>query len=79
MMLLTRHSMETVLFHDEFIKRCVAFYSTVAEYLNTVMIPGWTVGQTPTLPLPNDVPFLFAHLPEWYVEDIAEFLLFALQ
>lgn len=36
-------------------------------------------GGRPTLPLSKDVPPGFAALPEWYVEDIAEFLLFALQ
>lgn len=71
--------------HEEFIKRCLHFYSSVAEYLNSVIIPGYNVGdptaagRAPELPLPNEAPGIFANLPEWYVEDIAEFLLFALQ
>ena len=32
----------------------------------------------PNLPLPSTTAEAFSALPEWYVEDIAEFLLFAL-
>lgn len=32
-----------------------------------------------TLPLSSDVPKAFAALPEFYVEDIAEFLFFIVQ
>ena len=31
------------------------------------------------LPLPPTLPELFAALPEWYLDDLAEFLLFVLQ
>ena len=33
----------------------------------------------PTLPLPSDVPMAFAALPEYYIEDIAEFILSIVQ
>lgn len=71
--------MDVIVLHEEFIKRCLNFYSSVAEYLNSVLMPGLSVSDVPTLPLNNEVPAVFANLPEWYVEDIAEFLLFALQ
>lgn len=32
-----------------------------------------------TLPLNSDVPKVFAALPEFYVEDVAEFLFFIVQ
>lgn len=32
-----------------------------------------------SLPLPIHVPKLFASLPEWYIEDVADFLLFTVQ
>jgi len=71
--------MDVVILHEEFIRRGLTFYSNVAEYLNSVLMPGITNGQLPNLPLTGEVPQLFANLPEWYVEDIAEFLLFTLQ
>lgn len=71
--------MDVIVLHVDFMKRCLNFYSSVAEFLNGVIMPDLSVGQTPTLPLNNEVPLVFANLPEWYVEDIAEFLLFALQ
>ncbi|XP_050295346.1 ubiquitin conjugation factor E4 B isoform X2 [Anthonomus grandis grandis] len=59
--------------------RCLYFYTFVSEYLLTLMTgepPGTSV---PDLPLrPPQTPAFYA-LPEWYVEDIADFLLFALQ
>ncbi|ODN01348.1 Ubiquitin conjugation factor E4 B [Orchesella cincta] len=75
----TKQSMDCIVLHEDFIKRCLNFYSSVAEYLNSVLMPGLGVGESPKLPLNSEVPAVFANLPEWYVEDIAEFLLFALQ
>jgi hypothetical protein len=57
----------------------MSFYSSVAVYLNSVIVPGLVEGYPPELPLPPQVPALFANLPEWYVEDMTEFLLFCLQ
>ncbi|XP_074037947.1 ubiquitination factor E4B [Leptinotarsa decemlineata] len=59
-------------------RRSLVFYTSVSEFLLSLMTntpPGSTV---PDLPLPPSSP-AFAAMPEWYVEDIAEFLLFALQ
>lgn len=60
--------------------RALQFYTTVAEFLLGVLTDS-TAGTVPityNLPLPSEPP-VFAAFPEWYVEDIAEFLLFALQ
>lgn len=60
------------------IRRSLLFYTSVTEFLLSVLT-NMPVGTKPTLPLPTEVSPLFSALPEWYVEDIAEFLLFALQ
>lgn len=59
-------------------RRALIFYTSVAQYLLSLMTntpPGHTL---PGLPLPPTIPEAFSALPEWYIEDIAEFLLFAL-
>lgn len=59
-------------------RRALIFYTSVAQYLLSLMTntpPGQTL---PSLPLPPTTPDAFSALPEWYMEDIAEFLLFAL-
>lgn len=78
-MVQAKQGLDVVVLHEEFIRRSLMFYSNVAEYLNSVVMPGLSPGDTPNLPLTNEVPPVFAYLPEWYVEDIAEFLLFTLQ
>jgi ubiquitin conjugation factor E4 B len=75
----SKMSADAVILDRDFLNRCLSFYSNVASYLNSVIMPGVEQGKLPDFPLPNEVPPLFANLPEWYVEDIAEFLLFALQ
>uniref|UniRef100_A0A1B6DV73 Ubiquitin conjugation factor E4 B n=1 Tax=Clastoptera arizonana TaxID=38151 RepID=A0A1B6DV73_9HEMI len=63
-------------------RRSLQFYTSVAEFLLCILYdqpfstPSYVFR---TLPLPTDAPQLFYALPEWYIEDIAEFLLFALQ
>lgn len=63
-------------------RRSIQFYTSVAEFLLCVLYD-MSLSSSPcvfrTLPLPTDASQLFAALPEWYIEDIAEFLLFALQ
>lgn len=61
------------------LRRSLHFYTSVAEVLLgllTQTVPGVPI---PALPLPQEIPHKFTALPEWYVEDIAEFLLFTLQ
>lgn len=60
-------------------RRSLIFYTSVAEYLLSLMTNRPPYSGTPVLPLPANAPPAFSALPEWYVEDIAEFLLFALQ
>lgn len=62
------------------IRRALGFYTSVAEVLLSLLTGvAPCSGSYPQLPLPQTVPAAFSALPEWYVEDIAEFLLFALQ
>ena len=67
------------LLDEALIRRALVFYTSVAEFLMNALT-GWTPGTPyPNLPIPSEIPPLFSALPEWYVEDIAEFLLFTLQ
>lgn len=61
------------------IRRSLIFYTTVCEFLLSLMTNTPPGNVIPDLPLLSPVPPAFAAMPEWYVEDIAEFLLFALQ
>ncbi|KAK3929272.1 Ubiquitin conjugation factor E4 B [Frankliniella fusca] len=70
---------DTALLDEALIRRAMVFYTSVAEFLMSALT-GWRPGgPPPSIPIPQEIPALFAALPEWYVEDIAEFLLFALQ
>ncbi|XP_060521992.1 ubiquitin conjugation factor E4 B [Cylas formicarius] len=59
--------------------RSLIFYTTVSEYLLSLMTGAPPGSPVPDLPLPPPTSPAFYAMPEWYVEDIAEFLLFALQ
>ncbi|XP_037957419.1 ubiquitin conjugation factor E4 B [Teleopsis dalmanni] len=72
---------EVCLLDSKLLGTCMTFYSTVCEYLLHQMegrkITGSFVSETnPQLLKPNDE---FCALPEWYADDIAEFILFAMQ
>lgn len=57
------------------LKRCLQFYnSVVAMLLNMLCGPAG-----PSLPLPESIVKEFAAYPDWYIEDIADFLLFVVQ
>lgn len=60
------------------LRRALIFYTTVSEFLLSLMTNVPPGNPLPDLPLAS-IPSAFAAMPEWYVEDIAEFLLFALQ
>lgn len=62
-------------------QQCIQFYSTVAEFLLYQMEGRPASGPFFTKISPPDIKPTpaFAALPEWYVEDIADFLLFAMQ
>lgn len=63
------------------LRRCMQFYSTVCEYILYTMedrkIEGSFINK---ISPPNlKASKLFSGLPEWYIEDIADFLLFCMQ
>ncbi|KAJ3644556.1 hypothetical protein Zmor_022280 [Zophobas morio] len=60
------------------IRRALIFYTSVAQFLLSLMTNTPPGSPIPNLPLPSTTAEAFSALPEWYVEDIAEFLLFAL-
>ncbi|XP_048520078.1 ubiquitin conjugation factor E4 B isoform X3 [Dendroctonus ponderosae] len=61
------------------IRRTLIFYTSVSEYLLSLMTGAAPRSAVPDLPLPPPQSPAYYAMPEWYVEDIAEFLLFALQ
>ncbi|XP_046824698.1 ubiquitin conjugation factor E4 B [Vespa velutina] len=61
------------------LRRCLHFYISVAEILLSLLTQSLPGSPLPELPLSQEIPHRFTALPEWYVEDIAEFLLFTLQ
>uniref|UniRef100_A0A069DY57 Ubiquitin conjugation factor E4 B n=1 Tax=Panstrongylus megistus TaxID=65343 RepID=A0A069DY57_9HEMI len=69
---------EAGLLDKTLMRRALLFYTSVAEFLLQVLTDA-PYNYNPQLPLPQEPPLTFAALPEWYVEDIAEFLLFVLQ
>ncbi|XP_061397398.1 ubiquitin conjugation factor E4 B [Musca vetustissima] len=72
---------EVCLLDPKLLNSCLFFYSTVCEYLLYQMegrpIEGPFMSKIPPQQLkPTDA---FSALPEWYIDDIAEFILFAMQ
>ncbi|XP_043848060.1 ubiquitin conjugation factor E4 B isoform X3 [Dromiciops gliroides] len=64
------------LLDENFLRRCLNFYGIVIQLLLRILDPAYP---HITLPLNPDVPKVFAALPEFYVEDVAEFLFFIVQ
>ncbi|XP_063965881.1 ubiquitin conjugation factor E4 B-like isoform X2 [Lytechinus pictus] len=62
------------LLHENLLRGSFQFYGTVMSLLVGLVSPNG-----PSLPLQTDIPPEFAALPEYYIEDIAEFLLFVVQ
>jgi len=56
--------------------QCISFYSSFTQYILSLIYEN---ADEIALPLPSKVPKLFAMLPEFYIEDIAECLLFIIQ
>ncbi|PIK41647.1 putative ubiquitin conjugation factor E4 B [Apostichopus japonicus] len=61
------------LLHENLLWGCFEFYRNVMSMIVGMVVPE---GEEPSLPLPDKVPMKFAALPEYYIEDITEFLLF---
>ena len=55
-------------------RRCLKFYSMAADWLLDIMTQGKK--SSASFPLSPDVPFEFGGLPDYFIEDILEFLLF---
>ncbi|XP_074831828.1 ubiquitin conjugation factor E4 B isoform X2 [Carettochelys insculpta] len=64
------------LLDESFLRRCLNFYGMVIQLLLRILDPAYP---NIILPLNPDVPKVFAALPEFYVEDVAEFLFFIVQ
>lgn len=75
----SKSSADAGLIDQVLLRRSLHFYTSVADVLLGLLTQRPPGSVLPTLPLPQEVPPQFTALPEWYVEDIAEFLLFALQ
>ncbi|XP_048374974.1 ubiquitin conjugation factor E4 B isoform X2 [Sphaerodactylus townsendi] len=64
------------LLDENFLRRCLNFYGMVIQLVLRILDPAYPDIK---LPLSPDVPKVFAALPEFYVEDVAEFLFFIVQ
>ncbi|XP_056399501.1 ubiquitin conjugation factor E4 B isoform X1 [Hyla sarda] len=64
------------LLDENFLRRCLSFYGMVIQLVLRMVDPAYP---SITLPLSPDIPKIFAALPEFYVEDVAEFLFFIVQ
>ncbi|KAJ0036891.1 hypothetical protein NQD34_005568 [Periophthalmus magnuspinnatus] len=64
------------LLDENLLRRSLQFYSTVIQLILRIVDPAYP---HMTLPLNPEVPKSFAALPEFYIEDVAEFLLFVVQ
>ncbi|XP_036446870.1 ubiquitin conjugation factor E4 B isoform X2 [Colossoma macropomum] len=64
------------LLDENLLRRCLQFYSMVIQLILRTVDP---IYPNVSLPLSPEVPKSFAALPEFYIEDVAEFLLFIVQ
>ncbi|XP_064381645.1 ubiquitin conjugation factor E4 B isoform X2 [Dromaius novaehollandiae] len=64
------------LLDENFLRRCLNFYGMVIQLMLRILDPAYP---NIKLPLAPEVPKVFAALPEFYVEDVAEFLFFIVQ
>uniref|UniRef100_A0A668VD83 Ubiquitin conjugation factor E4 B n=1 Tax=Oreochromis aureus TaxID=47969 RepID=A0A668VD83_OREAU len=64
------------LLDENLLRRCLQFYSTVIQLILRMVDPTYP---NINLPLNPEIPKSFAALPEFYIEDVAEFLLFVVQ
>ncbi|XP_060914723.1 ubiquitin conjugation factor E4 B isoform X1 [Labrus mixtus] len=64
------------LLDENLLRRCLQFYSTVIQLILRMVDSAYP---NIMLPLNPEIPKSFAALPEFYIEDVAEFLLFVVQ
>ncbi|KAL4221583.1 Ubiquitin conjugation factor E4 B [Mactra antiquata] len=67
---------EAAIMDESLLRRCLQFYSLLSDYMLKVADP---VNAGQVLPLPVEIPKVFSALPEFYLEDVAEFTLFVAQ
>jgi ubiquitin conjugation factor E4 B len=76
---------EVAIMDDEFLTRCLAFYDKLCKFIIALAtgspadndhLFGASFAREGRLPESPNAPLALAALPEFYVEDIAEFLLF---
>lgn len=71
----SRLCIEAMLMDPPFLSQCLQFYSAVSRFLLSIIMPS----SHSLLPLPDEPPMTFAALPEYYLEDIVELVLFVIQ
>ncbi|XP_043080622.1 ubiquitin conjugation factor E4 B isoform X2 [Puntigrus tetrazona] len=64
------------LLDENLLRRCLQFFSMLIQLILRMVEPAYP---HVTLPLNPEIPKSFAALPEFYIEDVAEFLLFIVQ
>lgn len=70
----SRMCIEAVLMDPPLLSQCLQFYSAVSQFLLSIIMPSQSL-----LPLPEEPPMAFAALPEYYLEDVVELILFVIQ
>jgi ubiquitin conjugation factor E4 B len=70
--------MEAALLDPHLLSQCLQFFTSLSQFLLGVIMPQ-SAERAYRLPLPDVVPMVWSAFPDYYVEDVAEFLLFCLQ
>lgn len=77
----SKHATDVGLIDPNIIESCFSFYSTVCTFM-LYLIEDRPMGDhyiTPMSPQKLVPTELWSALPEWYIEDIADFILFVTQ
>lgn len=67
---------DTVLQEPSVLRNAIAFYRLLATWLMRMAFPPLTQGQMPFVPLPDPTPVQFRCLPEYFVDDLCELMLY---
>lgn len=78
--------MESFLLEGESLQRCIQYYSMSAEWMISLICTSKRYSLmvamdinsccSPYLPLPDTPPMSFAGIPEFFIEDMIDFLVF---
>ncbi|XP_022667350.1 ubiquitin conjugation factor E4 B-like isoform X2 [Varroa destructor] len=74
---ISKQSADVVLFDRSLVLRCLDFYDNLAQLLLHIL--GTPVTQTSSSSMIPPVSKLFSAMPAWFIEDIADFILFVIQ